>query len=419
MKITKILAREIFDSRGWPTVQCDIELNNKYMVYASVPSGRSKGNEEAYELRDGGNRFKGLGVSKAIEKIEKIIAPYFLNKIPSAIDMDLKLIEIDGTPNKSNLGANTMLAVSMALYRAQAFVQEIELFELVAQVMGNQSVTLPFPLFNIINGGTHSNNNLNIQEFMIVPIGTSTFRSALNIGITIFHELEKFLAAKNISTCVGDEGGFVCGFKNDQDALEILSTLVNNISKKHSFSCFLALDIAANNFYNSKTATYNINNENLTTQELIDWYQNLTSLYPIYSLEDPIAEKDINGWHSLYKQLSSKVQIVGDDIFVTNAFKINTYTDSNKIADAVIIKPNQIGTITETLQAIKVCKDKRLNAIVSHRSGDTEDSFIADLAVGAQASQIKSGGLSRSERLAKYNRLLTIEDLLSLSLLDS
>lgn len=402
MKITKILAREIYNSQGQSTLQCDVELDNKYLVSASVPHIKSN-----------------KSFNSIIENIEKVIAPNFLKKEPNSIDMDLKLIELDGTLDKSNLGFNTLLAVSMAIYRAESFSKGIELFELIAQVMNHQTVTLPFPMFSIINGGVNANNNLNIKEFLIVPIATPTFRSSLEIAINIFSELENYLRLKNVPICFGQKGGFVCGFKNDQDALDILSRVIDKINKKNSISCFIALDIAASFYYIKSKNIYNLNNRSYTSKELIKWYKELTDLYPIYSIEDGMAQSDIKGWKELYSNLHSKVQVIGDNIFDTNVNKIEKFIQNNKITDGIIIKPNQVGTITETLQVIKLCKEKRLNTIVSVGSGDTEDNFISDLAVGAQLNQIEAGGLRGTEHLCKYNRLLAIEDFLSLSLFDA
>jgi enolase len=418
MKITSLKGREIFDSRGMPTVACDIILDHSYKVSASVPSGKSTGVFEAHELRDGGDRLYGKGVTQAVENIDNIIAPMFIGKKPSAISMDLKMIDKDGTKNKSHLGSNALLAVSMAMYRAQSFDEGIELFELIAHVMSHDTVTLPFPMFNIINGGAHADNDLSIQEFMVVPVGLSTFRSALEAGFIIYQELKSYLQERNIPTPVADEGGFAIGFNNTTDTLDILMHVINKVSEKCGISSVIALDVAANSFYDEDADIYTLDGKKYTSIDLINYYGELCNTYPIYSIEDGLHEKDTQGWIDMTEILSDNVRIVGDDLFVTNMERISEGAEQSQ-AHASIIKPNQIGTITETLQAIKLCKEAGLSTIVSHRSGDTCDSFIADLAVGAHAGHIKSGGLARSERLSKYNRLLDIEDYLSLTLIDA
>lgn len=418
MKITKVIAREIFDSRGFPTVQCEIFLDKDRSVIASVPAGMSLGSEEALEVRDGGKRLFGKGVLKAIENIETIIAPEILGKEPNAIDMDLKFIEMDGTPNKSYLGANSILAVSMAIYRAQAAAENLELYELIAHFMGANSVSLPFGMFNLINGGLHANNNLFIQEFMVVPVGAENFRAALENAILIYHELKAILHANGKSVAVGDEGGFAPNFKDDFEALEMLFEAINRVSSKYNTSAIIAIDVAASQYYNPKTKLYKLPFGQLSTIEMIEYYKSLVKKYPIYSIEDGLSELDWEGWIKLTASFESNAQIVADDIFATNVFKIARGINEG-VANSVIIKPNQIGTVTESLQAIKLCKENNLNTIVSHRSGETEDSFIADLAVGSNAGQIKSGGCARSDRMAKYNRLLAIEDTLRLGQFDS
>lgn len=418
MKIARIVAREIFDSRGWPTVQCEIILENGQSVISSVPSGISTGYYEALELRDGGKRIFGKGVLKVVENIEHIIAPLFVGKEPQAVEMDLKMIEVDGTFDKSRLGANSILAVSMALYRAEALVNSLELYELIAYTLGTDTVSLPFPFLNVINGGLHASNKLSIQEFMIVPVGASNFRSAFEAGILVYHTLASLLKSRNKSVAVGDEGGFACGFESNTEALDILFEAIERVSTMHSLSCVMAIDVAASQFYDANTKLYNWQDKQLTSDEMISFYQDLANQYPIYSIEDGLAEDDWVGWKKMTKALENKAQVIGDDLFVTNIFRIAQGSDE-QIANCVIIKPNQIGSITECLQAIKLCKSRQLNTIVSNRSGETEDTFIADLAVGASSGQIKAGGCSRSDRLAKYNRLLAIEDNLTLSLLDT
>ncbi len=417
MKIAKVIGREIYDSRGWPTLQCEIILGNGARVQSSVPSGISRGRYEARELRDGDKRLWGKGVLKARENLEHIIAPELIGKEPNALEMDLKIIELDGTPDKSYLGANATLAASMAVYRAQALVEHLELYELIAYIIGAQSVSLPFPLFNLINGGQHADNNLQIQEIMVLPLGTASFRSSLEVGVLIFHELKNSLHKYGKTTSVGDEGGYASFFTSDKEALDILIETLDKIAYVPENKCAIALDIAASHLYNPTTKKYVWSGRSLSSQELIQEYEHLVTEYPIYSIEDGLSEDDWEGWKSLMEVFDNRIQIVGDDIFATSSLRI-MYGIEKHVANAVLIKPNQIGTVTETLQAVQLCKTNNLNTIISHRSGETDDSFIADLAVGTSAGQIKAGGCSRGERLAKYNRLLAIEDSLMLAALD-
>ncbi len=418
MKITNISGREVFDSRGWPTVQCEIALENEQSVIATVPAGLSVGSKEAKELRDGGQRLFGKGVLKAIENIDNIIAPAFIGKEPNAIDMDLKMIEMDGTVDKSVLGANAMLAVSMALYRAEALVQEVELFELIAYLMGYESVSLPFPQLNIINGGAHANDNLRVQEFLIVPVGAPHFRAALETGVEVFHQLKQLLEKNGKSVNVGDEGGFAPEFENEEEAFDFILEAIEQAHKKHPYTSIIGIDVAASQFYDSATNLYKWHEKLYSADDMIGLYQDYLKKYPLYSIEDGLDERDWDNWVRMTKALENKVQIVGDDLFATNIHNILKGIELHA-ATGVIIKPNQVGTITESLQAIKLCKSQDINTIVSHRSGETEDTFIADLAVGANAGQIKAGSCSRSERVAKYNRLLRIEDMLHMSLFEA
>lgn len=417
MKITQIYGREIYDSRGWPTIQCELILDDSLIITASVPTGLSRSRYEAYELRDGGKRLWGKGVIKAIENLENIIAPELVGKEPNVIEMDLKMIEMDGTVDKSHLGANAILAASMAVSRAQSVVEQIQLYELIAYLCGSESVSLPFPLINLINGGLHANNSLQIQEFMIIPVGAPNFRASIELSVTIFHELKAVLLRHGKSIAVGDEGGFAADFSSDLQALDLIVETLERVENTHGSQSILALDVAASRFYDPVNKIYNWQGMKLTSEEMVAWYDKLSDEYPIYSIEDGLSEDDWAGWSLMMKALEQKLQIVGDDIFATNSGRIIEGVQQNT-AGAVVIKPNQIGTVTETLQAIKLCKNNQLNIIVSHRSGETEDTFIADLAVGASAGQIKAGGCCRSERLAKYNRILTIEDQLTLGLMD-
>ena len=419
MKIVRIIAREVYDSRGWPTVSCELFLDNDASVVSYVPSGLSTGVYEAIELRDGGKRLMGKGVRKALENIEMIIAPVLLGQEPQAIELDTKLLELDGTSDKSRLGANALLAVSMAVYKAQALVEGLELYELIGYLMGADTVSLPFPMVNIINGGVHGANNLLIQEFMVVPIGAPNFRTAFESVVLVYNELKNLLLEKNLSIAVGDEGGFAAAFCSDTQALDFLLEALERVTvtTDSAATCIIALDIAASRYYDLSTQLYTWGTEQKTADEMIDYYTQLVKQYPIYALEDALSEHDWQGWIQLTQKLGKDVQIIGDDLFATNIYKIAQGILDN-VATGVIIKPNQAGTVTETLQAIKLCKSSGLNTIVSHRSGDTEDTFIADLAVGASAGQIKAGACCRSERVAKYNRLLVLEDTLTFSLLD-
>lgn len=411
MKITHVKAREIFDSRGWPTVSCEVYLDNGMITTASVPSGRSRSTHEACELRDGGKRLGGMGVTKAVENIETIISPALVGKEPNGPTLDIAMLDLDTMPDKSRLGANTILAVSMAVYKAQALFEQIELYELLAYLCGAETISVPLPQFNMINGGLHADNGLPIQEFLLLPVGASSFRSAMEIGVTFFHELKNILHKKGKSTAVGDEGGFASQFSSYEEALEYLVTTIEIVGKTEDSRCVLGLDFAASQYYNSSTMLYQWNNKQLSSLELIEAYQTLLQKYPIYSIEDPLAEDDWTAWQTLMTACGSEIQIVGDDIFATNFYRIEEGIKQG-VANAVLIKPNQIGTITETLQAIQLCKQNNLKTVISHRSGETSETFIADLAVGASSGQIKAGGCSRGERIAKYNRLLAIEDML-------
>jgi enolase len=417
MKITRLVAREIYDSRGNPTVECEIVLDNEKMVRASVPSGASVGRHEAHELRDGGKRLGGKGVTKAVEAVEQVIAPALLGRELVAPDLDQVLIALDGTPNKKKLGANAMLAVSMALYRAQAVQEEAELYELLAWVFGHEMVSLPVPMFNVINGGAHADNKLRIQEFMIVPLGAPSYREALEHGVMFSKELATHLKKAGKTITYGDEGGLACDFEDEVEALNWIMEVIVALEKKSKQVFGIALDVAASQFYDTKKQGYVWGDEVVKAADLISFYQALLEHYPLYSLEDGLAEDDWHGWVAMNKAIGSKVQIVGDDIFVTNMRRIVQGIELGA-ANSVLIKPNQIGTITETMQTIQFCKERGLNTVVSHRSGETCDSFIADLAVGTAAGQIKAGGCCRGERMAKYNRLLTIEDRLMRSLLE-
>ncbi len=433
-KITRLIAREIFDSRGVPTIQAEISVEDGITVTSCVPSGASVGKHEAIELRDGGKRLFGKGVTKAIDNIERVIAPQLIGKELSAVDQDQLIIALDGTPNKKKLGANALLAVSQALYRAQAKIEGVELYELIAWVHGQDQVAMPIPMFNVINGGVHADNGLRIQEFMVAPLGVASYKEACEVGMVFSHQLKQVLRDKGKMVAVGDEGGYACAFEDDIDALDCIMDTMVKMGKSNSQVFGIALDVAASQFYNKDTKRYDWYGEKVTAGDLIGLYAELAKKYPIYSIEDGLAEDDWSGWQKLTETCAipegepamrtsspethgTPCQIVGDDLFVTNVKRIAKGLELGA-ANAVIIKPNQIGTITEAMQAIQFCQQNGLNTIVSHRSGETCDSFIADLAVGTSAGQIKAGGCSRGERVSKYNRLLTIEDHLMRSLMD-
>lgn len=416
MKIARIVGREIFDSRGLPTVSCEISLDDGTFIEASVPSGASRGSCEAFELRDGGKKLQGLGVSKAIHNIDYILAPQLLGKEPDVVEMDALMCALDGTPEKTNLGANAILAVSMAIARAQAVVEEMELFELLASIHGADSVSLPFPLLNIINGGAHTENGFPLQELLLVPVGAQNFRTSLECAFSVFQELKHELKRQKKYVGIGDEGGYSSDFSSVEEAFDIVMTVLQKTGLEDLF--VLAMDVAADQLYDIKTKKYRWSGiEKKSTQELLEWYQKMVKTYPIFSIEDGFAQRDKEGWEELSSSLASTVQIVGDDIFCTRIENIYEAVQQ-QIANAAIIKLNQIGTVSETLQTIAYCQKNGVNPVVSHRSGETNDSFIADLAVGTSSGQIKAGGGCRGERMAKYNRLLFIEDMLTLGILN-
>lgn len=411
MNIKKIHGSELYNSRGWPTVYCQIELEDGFVASACVPTGLSRGSYEAQTVFDGGDRLWGRGVRKCVDFINQLIGPEFENKPPHAINADLKLLELDGTREKSYLGANTMLAVSMAMYRAHAHVESIELFEFLGHVFAAETVSLPSPLFNMVNGGMHANNELAIQEFLVMPIGAEDFRTSMEIGVTIFHELGTLLKKYKKALVYGDEGGYASHFANNEEVFDLLSEAFIRVKMAKGFDALCAVDVAASRMYDPKLGRYAFAGSMFTAREMIDYYEKLANTYPLFSLEDGLAEDDWDGWTLLMERLGGRLQIIGDDLFVTHPQRIFNGSEL-RAANGAIIKPDQIGTVTEALQALQLCKEKGMTAIVSHRSGETEDTFIADLAVGTSAPQIKTGGLCRSERLAKYNRLLCIEDFL-------
>lgn len=417
MKIKKIVGSEIFDSRGIPTLEVALFLEDGQHVTASVPSGLSRGSYEAAELRDGGKRLFGFGLTKAIDMLDREIAPILIEKEPDVVVLDLEMIARDGTADKSNLGANTMLAASIAVLKAQAAINGVEPYELIARLCGVESVTMPYPFFNVINGGVHADNRLHVQEFMVVPVNLPTFRAAMEAGVTLFHELKEVLHSHGKSTAVGDEGGFAPECESEVEAFDYLMEAIERTKQHCSAHFVLAIDVAASQFYDAKIKKYEWYGAVLAADDLIGMYEQWVAQYPIYSIEDGLGEHDTAGWHRMMKKIGENVQLVGDDLFATNPERIFAGIEQ-ELATAAIIKPNQIGTVTEALQAITLCKEHGMNVIVSHRSGETNDPFIADLALGSNAGALKAGGCSRGERLAKYNHLLRIEDALVLSALN-
>lgn len=405
MKIKDIIAREILDSRGNPTVEVDMILENGACARASVPSGASTGSREALELRDkDSNRYQGKGVLKAVNNINEIIKPKLIGIEANVKVVDEILLKLDNTPNKINLGANATLAVSLACLKCEALLNNKELYEYVS----DGQVSMPVPMVNIINGGAHAVNNLDIQEFMIVP-HQETMKERIRAASEIFHTLKKLLTNANYTVGVGDEGGFAPNLKNNKEALDFIVKAITDSNYIPGKDIGIALDVAASEFYNEETNTYKLDGKDITSVELISYYNELLETYPIVSIEDPFYEND---WESLTKftnLVGNKIMIVGDDFFVTNKIYLQKGIDL-KAGNAIIIKANQIGTITETLETVKLAKANNYHTIISHRSGETEDTFIAELAVGLDAKYIKTGSMSRGERICKYNELLRIEE---------
>ena len=411
LEIIDVRGREIIDSRGNPTVEVDVALAGGAIGRASVPSGASTGEHEAWELRDGDSkRYGGKGVLKAVENINKIIAPEVAGHdatLQPAIDKIM--IDLDGTPNKSRLGANAILGVSLAVAKAAAVQLDLPLFKYLG---GPNAKVLPVPMMNIINGGAHSDSPIDFQEFMIVPKGAPTFREALRYGAEVFHALKDVLHDRGLSTAVGDEGGFAPALKSADDALECIARAVERAGYTLGTDIFIALDVASSEFYDPSQNLYvfkKSDGRGRTAEELTAYYQELQKKYPIISIEDGCAENDWQGWEQLTKAMGDNSQLVGDDLFVTNVEFLNLGI-SRHVANAVLVKVNQIGSLTETLDTVELAKDNKYSAIISHRSGETEDSTIADIAVATNAGQIKTGSLSRSDRMAKYNQLLRIEE---------
>jgi enolase len=412
-KIKQIYAREILDSRGTPTVEAEVVLSNGIVGRGVVPSGVSTGSREALELRDGGARYMGKGVQKAVSNITEHLRPMLLGRSAlEQIEIDQAMIDLDGTPNKAKYGANSILAVSLAVAHAAANFKHEPMFLYLHDLFDpNGAMSLPVPMMNIINGGAHADNKIDIQEFMIVPHGAPSFKEALRYGVEVFYALKKYLKQKGFQTAVGDEGGFAPNLANNQEVLDSIVTAIETAGFKLGKDLSLALDAASSEFY--LDGTYNLSSETkkLNNSQLVDYYAGLVEQYPIISLEDGLAEDDWPGWQLLTQKLGAKIQLVGDDIFVTNT-KILQRGINEKIANAILIKMNQIGSLSETFATIKMAKQAKYACVISHRSGETEDCTIADLAVATNAQQIKTGSLSRSERIAKYNQLLRIEEML-------
>ena len=407
-EIVAIHAREVLDSRGNPTVEAEVLLEGGALGRAMVPSGASTGEHEAIELRDGdAGRYLGKGVSRAVANIHEMIAPELVDM--DAADqaaLDGAMLELDGTPNKAKLGANAILAVSLASARAAADAFGLPLYRYLG---GIGALTLPVPLMNIVNGGAHADNNLDIQEFMVVPAGLPSFGEALRAGAEIFHNLKSLLKARGKVTAVGDEGGFAPSLDSADEALSIILEAVDKAGYKAGEQIFLALDVAATEFYDKDKKVYRYGGKDLSTGDMIDLYAGWADKYPLVSIEDGLDEDDWDGWKALTERLGSRMQLVGDDLFVTNTQRLVRGIESGA-ANSILVKVNQIGTLTETMDAVRTAQHAAYRAVISHRSGETSDTFIADLAVATNAGQIKTGSASRSDRIAKYNQLLRISD---------
>jgi enolase len=404
--ITEVRGREILDSRGNPTVEVEVYLESGHMGRASVPSGASTGVHEALELRDGDpSRYLGRGVKNAVKNINEVIAPELIGRDAlNQKNIDRILIELDGTPNKSRLGANAILGVSLAVAKAVANFLEMPLYRYIG---GTNASILPVPLMNIINGGKHADNPLDFQEFMIVPAGAPSFKEALRMGAETFHTLRKVLQNRGLNTNVGDEGGFAPNLSTNESAIEAIVEAIEKAGYKAGKDIFVALDVAASNIY--ENGKYCFGGKEYSVEELISYYEGLLEKYPIISIEDGLAEDDWDGWKLLTERLGNKVQLIGDDLFVTNVKRLAKGIEM-KVANSILIKVNQIGTLSETLETVEMAKRAGYSSVISHRSGETEDTTIADLAVAVGCGQIKTGAPSRTDRVAKYNQLLRIEE---------
>lgn len=409
LPITDVYAREILDSRGNPTVEVEVLAGENICGRASVPSGASTGQFEAVELRDGEERYRGLGVTRAVDNVNTKIAPELVGvNVFEQTKIDSIMLKLDGTANKSNLGANAMLGVSMAVARAAANALNIPLYRYLG---GASAMKMPVPMMNILNGGKHADNTVDFQEFMIMPVGACCFKEGLRMCAEIYHTLKKILKEENLNTAVGDEGGFAPNLKDAKETLQYIVKAIEKAGYKAGEDVAITLDVAASELYNKEFKKYVFEGEDVirSAEELVDYYEMLIAEFPIISIEDPMDEEDWEGWDLMTKRLGSKVQLVGDDLFVTNTERLRKGID-RKVANAILIKVNQIGTLTEAFAAIELAKTSGYCNIISHRSGETEDSIIADIAVAFNAGQIKTGAPCRSERVAKYNQLLRIEE---------
>lgn len=409
LPITDVYAREILDSRGNPTVEVEVLAGENIYGRASVPSGASTGQFEAVELRDGEERYRGLGVTRAVDNVNTKIAPELVGvNVFEQTEIDSIMLKLDGTANKSNLGANATLGVSMAVARAAANALNIPLYRYLG---GASAMKMPVPMMNILNGGKHADNTVDFQEFMIMPVGACCFKEGLRMCAEIYHTLKKILKEENLNTAVGDEGGFAPNLKDAKETLQYIVKAIEQAGYKAGEDVAITLDVAASELYNKEFKKYVFEGEDVirSSEELVDYYEMLISEFPIISIEDPMDEEDWEGWDLMTKRLGSKIQLVGDDLFVTNTERLRKGID-RKVANAILIKVNQIGTLTEAFAAIELAKTSGYRNIISHRSGETEDSIIADIAVAFNAGQIKTGAPCRSERVAKYNQLLRIEE---------
>jgi enolase len=408
-EICKVKAREILDSRGNPTIEAEVLLECGAIGRAAVPSGASTGEHEAVELRDGDQkRYRGKGVQKAVANVNSTIASALVGMdVLCQTEIDHRMIELDGTPNKGNLGANAILSVSLAVARAAAEVLEMPLYRYLG---GINARLLPVPMMNILNGGAHADNNVDLQEFMIIPVGAERFSESLRMGAEVFHTLKKVLSKKGYNTAVGDEGGFAPSLKSNDEAVEVILEAIQQAGLVPGKDVVIALDPASSEFYENGRYVFKKSDKSVrTSEQMVQFYGNWVRQYPIVSIEDGLAEDDWEGWAVFTKELGRRIQLVGDDLFVTNTERLKKGIDSG-VANSILIKVNQIGTLTETIEAIELAKSNRYTAVISHRSGETEDTFISDLVVSLNTGQIKTGSASRTDRIAKYNQLLRIEE---------
>ncbi|BDP40034.1 enolase [Deinococcus aetherius] len=412
MNIEKVIAREVLDSRGNPTVEAEVHLDSGFSGRAIVPSGASTGSHEALELRDGGPRYGGKGVQQAVQNVNEVLGPAVVGLDASEQGaVDAAMLEADGSPNKGRLGGNAILAVSLATARAAANELGVPLYRYLG---GSNAKTLPVPMMNVINGGAHADNSVDFQEFMVMPVGAPTFREGLRYGAETFHALKKVLSGRGYNTNVGDEGGFAPDLKSNEEALEVLLEAIQKAGYEPGQDICIALDPAVTELYKDGQYVLESEGRTLSTGEMVDFWADWSSRYPIVSIEDGLAEDDWDGWRLLTQRIGDRVQLVGDDLFVTNPERLSRGIETG-VGNAILVKVNQIGSLTESMDAIELAKRNRYGTIISHRSGESEDTFIADLAVATNAGQIKTGSASRSDRVAKYNQLLRIEDALGAS----